>query len=58
MGMHPKVDVVMVGESVVAGAVSATLLVLVSGPLSARLELSPGDPVSVAATSTTRAPGR
>lgn len=67
MGMHPKVDVVMVGGSVVAGAVSVTLLakllpllvlVLVAiVPLSARLELSPGDPVSVAAASTTRAPG-
>jgi len=66
MGMHPKVDVVMVGGSVVQGAVSATLLakllsllvVLVAiVPLSARLELSPGDPASVAAASTTRAPG-
>ena len=66
MGMHPKVDVVMVGGSVVAGAVSLTLLakllsllpVLVAiVPLSARLEFSPGDPVSVAAASTTRAPG-
>lgn len=67
MGMHPKVDVVKVGGSVVTGAVSVTLLakllsllvlVLVAiVPLSARLELSPGDPVSVAAASTTRAPG-
>lgn len=64
MGMHPKVDVVIVGGSVVAGAVSVTLLaklsllvLVVVVPLSARLEFTPGDPVSVAATSTTRAPG-
>lgn len=64
MGMHPKVDVVMVGGSVVVGAVSVTLLaklpllvVLVVVPLSARLEFCPGDPVSVAAISTPRAPG-
>lgn len=66
MGMHPKVDVVMVGGSVVAGAVSVTLLVKLLSlllvlvaivPLSARLELSPSDPVSVAAASTTRALG-
>ena len=62
MGMHTEdVVVVVVGGSVVAGAVSATLaglsLLLVVVPLSARLEFSPGDPVSVAAASTTRAPG-
>ena len=62
MGMHTEdVVVVVVGGSVVAGAVSATLaalsLLLIIVPLSARLEFSPGDPVSVAAASTTRAPG-
>ena len=61
MGMHTEDLVVVVGGSVVAGAVSATLvglsLLLVVVPLSARLEFSPGDPVSVAAASTTRAPG-
>ena len=60
MGMHTE-DVVAVGGSVVAGAVSVTLaglsLLLVVVPLSARLAFSPGDPVSVAAASTTRAPG-
>ena len=62
MGMHTAEDVV-VGGSVVAGAVSVTLLAKVSpllvvvAPLSAMLELSPGDPVSVAAASTARAPG-
>ena len=61
MGMHTEDAVVVVGGSVVAGAVSATLaalsLLLIIVPLSARLEFSPGDPVSVAAASTTRAPG-
>jgi hypothetical protein len=61
MGMHTAEDV-MVGGSVVAGAVSVTLLAklsltLVVVPLSEILEFSPGDPVSVAAASTTRAPG-
>ena len=58
MGMHTEDVVVVVGGSVVAGAASVTLLVLVTVPLSARLEFSPGDPVCVAATaSTTRALG-
>lgn len=61
MGMHTEDLVVAVGGSVVAGAVSATLarlsLLLVVVPLSVRLEYSPGDPISVAATSTTREPG-
>ena len=61
MGMHPKVDVMMVGGSVVAGAVSVTLLaklsLLVVVLLSAKVVFNPGDPVSVAAASTTRAPG-
>jgi hypothetical protein len=51
------------GGSVVAGAESVTLLaaklslLLIIVLLSARLEFSPGDPVCVAAASTTRAPG-
>ena len=62
MGMHTEdALVVVVGGCVVAGAVPATLaalsLLLIIVPLSARLEFSPGDPVSVAAASTTRAPG-
>ena len=63
MGMHTAAEEV-VGGSVVAGAVSVTLaaklsllVLLVIVPLSARLEFSPGDPVSVAAASTARAPG-
>jgi hypothetical protein len=59
MGMHSE-DVV-VGGSVVAGAVSVTLarisLLLVVVLLSAKVVFNPGDPVSVAAASTTRAPG-
>lgn len=61
--MHTAADEV-VGGSVVAGAASVTLAAkfsllvdVVIVPLSARLEFSPGDPVSVAAASTARAPG-
>jgi hypothetical protein len=58
MGMHSE-DVVA-GGSVVAGAESVTLAelsLLVAVPLSAKVVFNPGDPVSVAAASTTRAPG-
>lgn len=58
MGMHSE-DVV-VGGSVVAGDMSVTLAelsLLVVVLLSAKVVFSPGDPVSVAAASTTRAPG-
>lgn len=61
-GIHTADDVI--GGSVVAGAVSVTLAVrslpvldVDIVPLSARLEFSPGDPVSVAAAPTARAPG-
>jgi hypothetical protein len=58
MGIHSEDAVV--GGSVVAGAISvtlATLSLLVVVPLSAKVVFSPGDPVSVAAASTTRAAG-
>jgi hypothetical protein len=58
MGMHSE-DVV-VGGSVVAGAASvalAELSLLVVVLSSAKVVFNPDDPVSVAAASTTRAPG-
>ena len=60
MGMHTAADEV-VGGSVVAGAASGTLAaklsLLVAVLLKGMVVFSPGDPVSVAAASTARAPG-
>lgn len=60
MGMHTAADEV-VGGSVVAGALSVTLAamlsLLVAVPLKGTVVFRPGDPVSVAAASTARAPG-